>query len=254
MPSLSVVIITLNEEKNLARCIDSVQEVADEIVIIDSFSTDRTEQIAREKGARFIQHAFEDYVQQHSFADGQATYDHILSLDADEALSSDLAQSIKVAKKYWKSDGYFMNRKTNYCGKWINHSGWYPDKKLRIYDRRKGKWVGQKLHERFTLVTGSTTSHLKGDILHYSYYSIEGHVLQANKFSTMAAAVLIESGTKIPKHYLVIKPLAKFIRNYILKLGFLDGIYGFIICRITATETFYKYVKAYQHIRSNRKK
>jgi glycosyltransferase involved in cell wall biosynthesis len=254
MPSLSVVIITLNEERNLARCIDSVQEVADEIVIVDSFSTDQTELIARKKGARFIQHGFEDYVQQHTFADSQASYDHILSLDADEALSMDLVKSIKVAKKYWKSDGYFMNRKTNYCGKWIHHSGWYPDKKLRIYDRRKGKWVGQKLHERFTLVTGSTTSHLKGDILHYSYYTIEGHILQANKFSTMAAAALIESGAKIPKHYLVMKPLAKFIRNYLLKLGFLDGIYGFIICRITATETFYKYVKAYQHIRSSRKK
>ena len=254
MPDLSVVIITLNEEKNLPRCLESIKEVADDIVVVDSFSTDKTADIALAYGARFIQNKFVDYVEQHKFADTQAKFDHILTLDADESLSPDLIQSILIAKKYWKNDGYFMNRKTNYCGKWIHHSGWYPDKKLRIYDRRKGKWMGKKLHEHFTLVGGATTSHLKGDILHYSFYTIEEHILQANRFSTLGASTLIEANVKIPIFYLLMKPFAKFIRNYILRLGFMDGLYGFVICRIAATETFYKYAKAYHQIKLNRKK
>ena len=254
MPKLSVVIITLNEERNIGRCIESATDIADEILVVDSFSTDRTEEIVKGYNARFVQHKFVDYMDQHEFADQQASYDHILTLDADEELSEELADSIRMVKKYWKCDAYFLNRMTNYCGKWIKHSGWYPDKKLRLYDRKKGKWIGRKVHERFTLVEGATTGHLKGDLKHYSFYTIEDHILQANKFSTLSAEALIEKGMKIPKYYLIMKPAMKFIRNYILKLGFLDGIYGFIICRITATETFYKYVKAYHHQRSNRKK
>ncbi len=253
MPKLSVVIITLNEERNIGRCIESALPVADEILVVDSFSTDRTEEIVRSYGARFIQHEFVDYMDQHEFADRNATHDHILTLDADEELSGQLVSSIQTVKKYWKCDAYFLNRMTNYCGKWIKHSGWYPDKKLRLYDRNKGKWVGRKVHERFTLIEGATTGHLKGDLLHYSFYTIEDHILQANKFSTLSAQALAEQGKRIPKYFLIMKPAMKFFRNYVLKLGFMDGIYGFIICRITAMETFQKYVKAYHHQRSNRK-
>lgn len=254
MPKLSVVIITLNEEKNLGRCLESIQEVADEILVVDSFSTDKTQEIAERNGARFIQHKFEDYVKQHIYADTIATHDHILMLDADEALTKELIASIKVAKKYWKNDGYFMNRMTNYCGHWIKHSGWYPDKKLRLYDRRKGQWVGEKLHEKFRLVEQSTTGHLKGDIQHYSFYTIEDHILQSNKFSNMAASVLIEKGKRIPSYYLVMKPAVRFFRNYFLKLGFLDGIYGFIVCRITAIDVYFKYLKAYHGLKIRKEK
>jgi len=254
MPKISVVVITLNEEKNIGRCLDSVKEIADEILVVDSFSNDSTREIVESKGGRFIQHTFEDYVKQHIYADSIATYDHILMLDADEALSEELVQSIKVVKKYWKNDGYFMNRMTNYCGKWIKHSGWYPDKKLRLYDRRKGQWIGKKLHEKFLLVEQSTTGHLKGDIQHYSFYTIEDHILQANNFSTMAASVLIEKGKKIPRYYLIMKPAVRFYRNYFLKLGFLDGVYGYIVCRITATEVYFKYLKAYHGLKSRDKK
>lgn len=201
MPKLSVVIITLNEEKNIGRCMDSVKSIADEIVVVDSFSTDRTEEIVKSFGARFIQHHFLDYMDQHQFADQSATYDHILTLDADEELSEELISSIHIAKKYWKCDAYFLNRMTNYCGRWIKHSGWYPDKKLRLYDRKKGKWIGRKVHERFTLIEGATTGHLKGDLKHYSFYTIEDHILQANKFSTLSAEALVERGKTIPKYY-----------------------------------------------------
>lgn len=253
MPKLSVVIITLNEERNIGRCIQSANAVADEILVVDSFSTDRTEEIVKKHGARFIQHKFQDYMDQHQFADENANYDHILTLDADEELSDELIRSIEVVKKYWKCDAYFLNRMTNYCGKWIRHSGWYPDKKLRLYDRKKGKWIGKKVHERFTLVEGSTTGHLNGDIKHYSFYTIEDHILQANKFSSLGADALVEKGKIIPRYYLVMKPMMKFFRNYFIKLGFLDGVYGFIVCRITATETYYKYVKAYHQQHSGRK-
>lgn len=252
MPRLSVIIITLNEEKNIGRCIDSVKEIADEIIVVDSFSVDNTEIIAKEKGAIFIQNKFEDYVKQHEFADQKATYDHILTLDADEETSQDLMESIQNVKKYWKHDGYSMNRITNYCGKWIKHSGWYPDTKLRLYDRRKGRWIGKKIHERFTLMEGCTKGHLKGDILHYSYNSISQHVTQANKFTDLTAMAAFEHGIKSNFFKITINPVFKFIRNYIFHFGILDGYYGFVICRISAHATFLKYIKLKQLHHSNK--
>jgi len=243
MPNISVVIITLNEEKNIGRCIDSVKDIADEILVVDSFSTDKTEEIIKSKGASFIQNKFDDYVKQHDFADKKAKYDHILSLDADEALSEDLRESIRNVKKYWKHDGYSMNRMTNYCGKWIRHSGWYPDIKLRLYDRRKGKWVGKKIHERFTLVEGSTKGHLKGDLYHYSFNSISQHVIQADKFTDLTSIAAFESGKKSSGLKIFFNPIFKFVRNYFFHFGFLDGYYGFVICQISANATFLKYIK-----------
>jgi glycosyltransferase involved in cell wall biosynthesis len=243
MPKVSVVIITLNEEKNIRRCLESVKNIADEIVVVDSFSIDRTEEICREYGVKFIQNRFEDYVKQHSFADAQAKYDHIVCIDADEALSEELAGSIRIAKKYWNHDGYFMNRLTNYCGKWIHHSGWYPDKKLRLYDRRKGKWVGMKVHERFMLTTGATTGHLKGDLLHYSFYTIADHLRQIDNFSSIAATSLYEQGVKFRVWKLLLKPFARFIKGYIIRGGFLDGIYGYIIAKNSSYSIFLRFVK-----------
>lgn len=246
MPLISAVIITLNEEKNIGKCLDSLKSVADEIVVVDSYSTDETERIANEKGAKFIKNKFDNYVAQHEFADKQATHDIILTIDADEVLSDELADSIQKVKKYWRCDGYSMNRMTNYCGKWIKHSGWYPDIKLRLYDRRKGKWMGQKIHERFTLLEGSAKGHLKGDLLHYSYFSISQHINQANKFTDITALAAYEQGRKSSVFDLVFNPAFKFFRNYILHFGFLDGYYGYVICRISAHATFLKYIKLRQ--------
>ena len=246
MPNISVVVITLNEEANIGRCLDSVKDIADEIVVVDSFSTDRTEKIVKEQGGKFFQNQFVDYVAQHKFADQKATYDHILTLDADEALSKDLVESIRNIKKYWKHDGYSMNRMTNYCGKWIKHSGWYPDIKLRLYDRRKGKWMGKKIHERFTLVEGATKGHLNGDLFHYSFSSITQHVNQANKFTDMTALAAFEQGKKSGCMKIFFAPIFKFIRDYFLNFGFMDGYFGFVICQISANATFLKYVKLKQ--------
>jgi glycosyltransferase involved in cell wall biosynthesis len=253
MPKLSVVIITYNEERNIGRCLESVKDIADEIVVVDSFSTDKTKSICESYGVRFIGHAFEGHIKQKNFAAGQASYPHQLSLDADEALSDELKAAIKKVKNNWQYDGYRMNRLSNYCGKWIRHSGWYPDTKLRLYDSRKGRWSGMDPHDRFELDKGSSEGKLDGDILHYTYYTIREHVLQADKFSSIAAQELVNKG-KNPRFYkALINPVAKFIRNYFLHLGFLDGYYGFIICQITANETFLKYIKAWHLGRQSRK-
>src|SRR3954465_7519353 len=152
MLPLSAVIITFNEEKNIARCLDSLIGIVDDVVVIDSFSTDKTEEICKSKGVRFIQHVFEGHIQQKNWAITQAKFPHILSLDADEALDETLKQSILLLKNNWQKDGYYMNRLTNYCGKWIRHCGWYPDKKLRLWDSRKGHWTGTNPHDKYELL------------------------------------------------------------------------------------------------------
>lgn len=253
MPKLSVVIITLNEERNIARCLESVRTIADEIVVVDSFSIDKTEEICRTYNARFIKQKFLGYIAQKQFAVDQASNDFILSLDADEALSDDLKISIAKVKEDWRFDAYSMNRLSNYCGKWIHHSGWYPDRKIRLFDRRKASWGGKDPHDQIILATNSSTDRLDGDILHYTYYSIAEHIKQANHFSDVAAKELrhknpVEIGFKI-----IFSPPIKFMRNYFLHLGFLDGYYGFVICRIAAYETFLKYFKASQLRKSSHK-
>ncbi len=243
MTQLSVVIITYNEEKNIERCLDSVKDIADDIIVVDSFSTDKTQQICLSKGVRFIKHKFEGYIEQKNFANAQAKYQHILSLDADEAISDELKKSILGVKNNWLYDGYIMNRFTNYCGKWIKHCGWYPDKKLRLFDKTKGKWTGLKIHEKVELTPKATTFFLKGDILHYSYYTIASHIAQINKFSDIAALSRFEKGKKTNLFKIFFSPVCKFIITYFIRLGFLDGFYGFVISVNSAHSTFLKLVK-----------
>jgi len=250
---ISVVIITLNEEKNIGRCLDSVVDIADEILIVDSFSNDNTEQICREKSAKFHQHKFESYIDQKNYALSLTKYFHVLSLDADEALSEELIASIKKVKQNWQADGYSMNRLANYCGRWIKHSGWYPDKKLRLFDKRKAKWGGINPHDKIISQDDCTELQLNGDLHHYTYYTIDEHIAQANKFSTIAAEEIVGLNKKISILKIFTKSIAKFLRNYFFKLGFLDGFYGFIICEITAFETFLKYSKAFNIQKSRRK-
>jgi len=247
MPQLSVVIITYNEEKNIGRCLDSIKEIADDIVIVDSFSTDKTAIISKAKGARFISHQFEGHIEQKNWAITQAKYPHILSLDADETLDDILKKSIIEIKNNWQYDAYYMNRLTNYCGKWIYHCGWYPDKKLRLWDARKGKWGGTNPHDKYELLNNNkNTSLLKGNILHYSYYTLNDHYKQVNYFTDIFAKAQYKKGKKATIITLCLSPVVKFIRDYIIKLGFLDGKEGFIICRISAYATYLKYKKLYR--------
>ncbi len=244
MPQISVVIITYNEEKNIARCLDSVKDVADEIVVLDSFSTDKTKEICEAKGVKFHQHKFDGHIQQKNRAITYATFPHVLSLDADEALDDTLKKSIIEVKDSFSKDGYYMNRLTNYCGHWVKHCNWYPDKKMRLWDSRKGSWTGINPHDKYELKEGDrNTGYLKGDILHYSYYSVEDHYKQVEYFTNIASKAFFETGKKAPAFKLFVNPIAKFMDHYILHLGFLDGSAGYSISKISAYATYLKYKK-----------
>lgn len=245
MPQLSVVIITFNEEKNIGRCLESVQDVADEIIVVDSYSTDKTEDLCKHFNVNFIQYQWEGYSVTKNFANTQAKNDWILSLDADEALSPALKKSILEIKKGNEFQTYSFNRLNNYCGFWIKHCGWYPDVKIRIFDRKVTNWVGS-IHEELLIQSNKPIIHLKGDLLHYSYYSIEQHFQQTEKFSTLSANALFLNGGKVNWIKLYVSPVVKFLQSYFLKLGILDGYYGFIVCKISAYYIYLKYFKLKQ--------
>jgi len=240
---LSVIIITFNEDKNIGRCLDSITGIADEIIVVDSFSKDATEQICKSKGVKFVQHAFEGHIEQKNYAASLSSFTHILSLDADEALDDTLKKSILEVKANWKCDAYEMNRLTNYCGSWIKHCGWYPDRKLRLFDKTKGKWGGTNPHDRYEIQKGASTGYLKGDILHYSYYTIEDHYKQIEYFTNISSKEAFQKGKHAPLIKVYMSPMLKFIQSYIIKLGFLEGSAGWTICRLSAWASYMKYKK-----------
>jgi glycosyltransferase involved in cell wall biosynthesis len=244
MISLSVVIITFNEERNLGRCLESIKEIADEIIIIDSNSTDRTVAIAHSFNATVYQHAFAGYGEQKNYATSMASNDWIISLDADEALTPELTSSILEMKKNPTFSVYQVSRLTNYCGKWIRHCGWYPDKQTRIYNRTKGRWVERKVHEFWRL--DDENGHigtLKGDLLHYSFTTINEHLKKIEKYSELAAREAVENGKNANMFKIYFSPKWHFLNEYFFKLGFLDGFYGYTICRLSVYATFLKYSK-----------
>lgn len=244
MQPLSVSIITFNEEKNIARCLDSVKDIANEIVVIDSNSTDNTESICKQYGVKFYKQSFLGYIEQKNFALDHCKHNIVLCLDADECLSPALIQSIKKAKQTdFQFDAYTMNRCTNFCGRWIKYGTWYPDKKLRLFNKQKGKWGGTNPHDKIEMQTGVKPSFLKGDIYHYSYYTIEEVLTQQNKFTTIQAKAMYEQGKRGNVLKLFLNPLIAFVSGYIFKLGFLNGADGFFIASTVAYNTMVKYYK-----------
>lgn len=241
MIKLSVVIITLNEEKNIGRCLESLKGIADEIVVVDSLSTDKTKEICQKFDVRFVEQKFLGYRDQKNFAHNLAQFDYVLSLDADEVLTDELKEEIKKVKNNFEHDGYELSRLTNYNGHWVRYCGWYPDKKLRLVKKAKAKWGGENIHEGLE-VEGSIGL-LKGDLLHYSYDSISSHVLQSNKFSSMEALAVYSKGKRATLFKLMTRPIFQFFKDYILKKGFLDGRYGFVICFINGIYVLLKYAK-----------
>jgi glycosyltransferase involved in cell wall biosynthesis len=240
---LSVVIITFNEEKNIARCLNSILAVADDVVVVDSFSTDKTKQICIEKNARFVEHKFDGHIEQKNWAITQAKHQFVLSLDADEALTEELQQEILAIKNNWQYDGYSFNRLTNFCGTWIKHCGWYPDKKLRLWDTTKGAWGGENPHDKVMMQKGSSIKHINHDILHYSFYTVEQHLKQIEYFTDISSKAAFEKGKKSNSFKIFYKSTFKFIRDYFLKLGFLDGYHGYVVCKNSAYAKKLKYTK-----------
>jgi glycosyltransferase involved in cell wall biosynthesis len=241
---ISAVVITYNEENNIGRCLESLMETVDEIVVVDSYSSDATGEICKEKGVDFIQHPFEGHIEQKNYALSCASNDYVLSLDADEALSEELIDSIQTAKGNWNADGYWVNRLTNYCGKWIRHCGWYPDRKIRMWDRSRGHWGGVNPHDHVVMDHNSRLNHLSGDLLHFSYPSIQNHISQINSFSDIAARAAFERGRRSNMALdICLNPMLTFFKKYLLKLGVLDGYEGFVISISTAYGKFLKYIK-----------
>jgi len=247
MIPLSVVIITFNEEKNIARCIHSVKGIADEIIVLDSFSTDRTAAVVQSAGGDFHQRTFSGYGDQKNAATALSTGEYILFLDADEFLSEELCKSIGIEKeKDFPYDGYTMNRLNNYCGKWIRHGSWYPDKKLRLTSRKKGAWNQDLVHESLELQEGSRVGHLRGDLLHNTYSNFDEHIDKNNRYSRLSAQLLYQKGKRIYAYKILVNPFWAFFTSYFLRAGFLDGFYGFVIAVNIAHLTFLKYIKLYQ--------
>jgi len=245
MIKLTVAIITFNEERNIARCIGSVKEIADEILVVDSFSTDKTEEICLSLGAKFIKNPFEGHIQQKNFALKLSTFDYVLSLDADEALSPELIESIKKVKANFQASGYEFHRLTQYVDHWVKYCGWYPDTKLRLVKKSQALWGGTNPHDILELTDQSKPELIKGDLLHYSYDSISSHITQTNKFTTIAAKEAFARGKRSSLMKIITRPLMKFLKDYFLELGILDGRYGFIICFINSLSALLKYSKIY---------
>ena len=251
MKQLSVVIITRNEERNIKRCLESVLSVADEIVIVDSFSEDKTVEIANQFKAKVIQQKFLGYIEQKNFAIQQASHDFILSLDADEALSPDLQQSITKAKSESNGDAYTMSRLTSYCGQWIKHGGWYPDRKIRLFNRKVARWGGINPHDKIKVDNNVEVKLIRGDILHYTYYNLSEHIQQADRFTKIMAKDLFDKGKHTNLLRILFKPKARFFRDYIFKCGFLDGYNGLLIAIISSYAVFLREIRLKEHWDNN---
>jgi glycosyltransferase involved in cell wall biosynthesis len=243
---LSVVIITFNEGHHIARCLKAAQAASDEIVVIDSGSTDNTVEVCRAYGAKVITNRWRGYSEQKNFGNAQTSFDWILSLDADEILNDVLIQSILKWKDHPQAASF--KRMTNYCGTFIKHGGWYPDVKVRLFNKRETNWEGT-IHEVLRGLSKENTFLLEGDCLHYSYYSVDQHYAQAEKFTSIQAEDLFQQGKKSPWYKRVFSPISKFVVDYFFRFGFLDGKAGFTVARISAYATHLKYKKIHEHIR-----
>ena len=244
MIKISAVIITHNEEHNIARCIESFKDIADEIILVDSYSKDRTVAIAQQYGAKVFYHEFVDFSDQKTYAISLASYDFVLSIDADELLSPELHASLLKEKESPRFDGYQVNILANYCGKWIRHCGWYPQPKLRLFNKHKCGINDSKVHESIVVKDKKAkVGFLDGDILHYSYNSISDHIKKIELYSELAARNAITKGERIGIVKILFGPAWKFIYNFIFRGGFLDGYLGYVICKNIAYGGFIKYVK-----------
>jgi glycosyltransferase involved in cell wall biosynthesis len=239
---ISATIITLNEERNIARAIESLRCV-DEIVVVDAGSHDRTTQIAAKLGARVLESEWRGYSGQKNYASDAAEHDWVLSLDADEALSEGLEGEIWQLKKNGaQHDGYTMPRLAQYMGKWILHSGWYPDRKVRLFDRRKARWVGKYVHE--SVVVDGSVGHFESNLLHFTCDSISEHLRTLDRYTTLAAEQIVAEGRPVSTLRMLLDPAWTFWRTYVFQRGYLDGLEGITIAHMAALYTFLKYAKA----------
>lgn len=243
MEKLSVTIITLNEEKKIRDALESVKW-ADEIVVIDSGSSDRTVDICREYTDRVFYNQWPGFTAQKNFATAKASHKWILSIDADERVTPELADEIKTVLRDPKADGYAIPRRVFYLGRWINHSGWYPDYKTRLFLKDRGRWVGQNVHE--TVDVEGEIDYLRGDINHFTFDNIEHHITTMNNYTSLAAKEFGQKGINNYLFALLFRPPFAFFKSYLLNQGFRDGLPGFIIATTAASHVFLKYAKLWE--------
>lgn len=239
---ISATVIAKNEEARISDCLNSLKAVADEIILVDSGSKDNTIAIAKSLGAKVIHHEFEGHVQQKNYAMEQAQYEWILSLDADEMLSAEAITALKKVKQESSTqDGFSLNRLNNYCGKWLRHGGWYPDRKIRLWKKAKGQWGGMNPHDEVIMAEGSKVDKLNVDILHFTYDVVEDHRRQMVLFAQIIAQSYFDQGKRTHPIEIIVNPVFSFIRDYILKGGFLDGRAGWTANVISGKYQYWKY-------------
>lgn len=243
MPPISATLITHNEAGNIARALRSLS-CADEILVVDSGSSDNTREVAAGLGARVIEHRWEGFAAQKNFAAARAQHDWILSLDADEELNADAQEAVRD----WKSRepaaaGYRLARRARYLGRWILHSGWYPDYKLRLYDRRRGRWEGAYVHE--SVAVEGPVETLPGEILHYTCETFDEHRKRIEFYTDLAAREMFDRGERVHAVQRWLAPPWIFLHTYFLRLGILDGTQGFLIAWMAARYVRRKYAKVF---------
>lgn len=244
MPNVSVTVITLNEAEHIAAAIDSAAW-ADEIVVVDCGSTDRTVDIARAKGVKVLSREWSGYVDQKNFAAEQASHNWIFSLDADERIRPELATEIRALLSSEPSKrGYRVPRATFHLGRWIRTTDFYPDFQTRLYDRRDARWRGRYVHESVAVDGG--VGQLRHDLEHYSYQDLHDHVDRVNRYTTLAARQMSEAGRRAGPLDLLVHPPAAFVRNYVLRRGILDGTVGLTISLVNAYSVFLKFAKLWE--------
>jgi glycosyltransferase involved in cell wall biosynthesis len=246
MPKISACIISFNEEKKIEACLQSLQPVVDEIIVVDSLSTDKTREIATQYTDKLYEQKFLGHVEQKNLAVSKATHDWILSLDCDERLSGQLQEAIKNIKENLALyDAYKMPRKTFYVYRWLNHC-WYPDKKVRLFNKRKACWGGTNPHDK-VIVDSDKIKELNGDILHYSFDSISAHIQTLDKFTEIGAREILKKGKRVSLFSPLLHANWTFFRLYVLRLGFLDGFAGLVVSLLSFMHVFVKYSKVVFH-------
>ncbi|MFQ5498325.1 MAG: glycosyltransferase family 2 protein [Candidatus Zixiibacteriota bacterium] len=251
MTLVSAVVITKDEEKNIRRCLESVRW-ADEVIVVDSNSSDNTCEIAADCGARIIPHEWRGYGAAKREGVQRAAGEWVLSVDADEEVSSELAGEIQaVIRSADAADGYYIPRSTSFLGRWIRHCGWYPDLVLRLFRRDKGNFTEDVVHEKVLL--NGQSGRLRGELLHYCYVDLEQYLTKSNRYTTLGALAAYQSGRRASCFDLAVRPIVSFFSHYVVRQGFRDGMEGFIVSAMSANAVLGKYVKL-RHLQNSAKR
>ncbi len=243
---ISLVVIAFNEEVNIGRCLESARAIVDDMVVVDSFSTDKTVEIASRLGARVLTRAFGGYVDQKSWAVSQAIHDHVLLLDADEALSPELQAAVQQIRAHWTHDAYAFNRLSSLGGRWIRHGAWYPDRKVRLFDRRLYRMAGNDPHDRIEMNQGARIRRINADIWHFTNDSLDSRVASINRLSRAAANAAFNNGKRTSLPAILLKPALRFFKEFWWQMGFLDGYFGYFIAKTSAQYVFFREMKLWE--------